>query len=98
MAILEHIRNSIPYRLYANGSLEGPHSKCGSRLRGIILGFEKISRLYSIFISIGLHANGSLEGSHSNCVSSWIPRIILGIEKISSLHPLFTNNNDHNEN
>ena len=47
MAIFELIRNSTPYRLQANGSSEGPFSKCGSGiteiiLRVVILNFQKI--------------------------------------------------------
>ena len=40
MAIWEHIRNSIPYRLYANGSPEGPLSNRNSRIAEIVLWIE----------------------------------------------------------
>ena len=53
MAIWEHIRNSTPYRLYANGSSEGSLSNHGSGIPEIIfwveiLNFKKIyDRLYA---------------------------------------------------
>ena len=43
MAILEHIRNSIPYRLYINGSLKGTLSNRGSGIAGIISRFETLN-------------------------------------------------------
>ena len=42
MAIWQQIRNSTPYRLYANDSPEGPFSNGGSGIPGIILGYENI--------------------------------------------------------
>ena len=48
MAIWEHIRNSLSYRLYANVSPEDGHSNHGSGLAGIILRVVKDSRPPSI--------------------------------------------------
>ena len=40
MGTWKHIRNSTPYRLYANGNPEGPLSNRGSGISGIILRVE----------------------------------------------------------
>ena len=40
VAIWQHIRNSTPYRLYANGSSDDPLSNCGSGIAEIILWVE----------------------------------------------------------
>ena len=47
MDILEQIRNSTTYRLYANGSSEDPLSNRGSWIAGIIFRVEKIFILHT---------------------------------------------------
>ena len=54
MAILEHVKHSTPYRLFANGSTESALLHSGSRLAALvwrveIFNFEKIDFWPKIF-------------------------------------------------
>ena len=90
MAILEHITNNTPYRLYANGNPKALLSKRDNGIAGIIMRVVIFNFLKNFFglqwpswKVHRLYANGSPEGTLSNR-SSGITGINLRFEINSS--------------